>query len=348
MNISAMRGLGLTKRGLLKRAIGYPAVPVVLVAALWVVSIQMPGKSFEGPLPPLNAKQTELGERLHAHVEMLAGRIGERNYIKLRALDSAAEYIEKTFAALGYTTQEQQFVVDGRTLRNIEATIPGRSRPNEIIVIGGHYDSVLGSPGADDNASGTAGVLELARLLKGHPLDRTVRFVAFANEEPPYFFTEDMGSRRYARAARVRGDTIVAMISMETIGYYSDAPGSQKYPPILGWFYPDRGNFIGIVGNVGSRSLVRRVVKDFRSFASFPSAGSAAPMQIPGISWSDQWSFWKEGYEAVMITDTAPFRNKNYHERSDRPDSLNYDHMARVVDGVALTVESLAAKPVKD
>lgn len=342
-----MRGLGLTKRGLVKRAIVYPAALVVLFATLWIVSIQMPGTSFEGPLPPLNAKQWELEQRLRAHVEMLAGRIGERNYKKRRALDSAAAYIQTMLSSLGYTTEEQPYVFDGATYRNIEATIPGRTRPNEIIVVGGHYDSVFDSPGADDNASGTAAVLELARLLKGQPLDRTVRFVAFVNEEPPFFFGEDMGSRRYARAARARGDDIVAMISMETIGYYSSAPGSQKYPPILGWFYPERGNFIGVVGNIGSRSLVRRVVKDFRSFASFPSAGSAAPKQIPGISWSDHWSFWKEGYDAVMITDTAPFRNKNYHELWDRPDSLNYDHMARVVDGVARTVESLAGKPIK-
>lgn len=337
----------LTKRGVVKRAIAYPALLLIAFGALWIVSIQMPGSSFDGPLPPLSAEQQDLERRLHAHVEMLAGRIGERNYRHLRALDSAASYIQSTLASLGYTTREQPYVVDGTTFRNIEAVLPGRTHPNEIIVVGGHYDSVFDSPGADDNASGTAAVLELARLLKTRPLDRTVRFVAFVNEEPPFFFGEDMGSRHYARAARARGDDIVAMISMETIGYYSETPGSQRYPPILGWFYPSRGNFIGVVGNIGSRSLVRRVVSDFRSFASFPSAGSAAPKQIPGISWSDQWSFWRAGYHGVMITDTAPFRNKSYHELWDRPDSLNYDHMARVVDGVARVVQSVASVRIK-
>lgn len=338
----------LTKRGLIKRAIGYPAFLLIAVAALWIVSIQMPGRSFDGPLPPLSAEQLEIQRRMRAHVDMLAGRIGERNYMKLRALDSAATYIKMTLDSMGYATQEQSYVAGTATYRNIEATQSGRTRPNEIVVVGGHYDSVYGSPGADDNASGTAAVLELARLLKDRPMDRTVRFVAFVNEEPPFFFTEDMGSLRYARAARARGDNIVAMLSMESMGYYSDQPGSQRYPPILGSFYPDRGNFIGVVGNVGSRSLVRRVVGDFRQFASFPSAGSAAPKQIPGVSWSDQWSFWKVGYDGVMITGTAPFRNKNYHERSDRPDSLNYGHMARVVDGVARSVESLASSRFKD
>lgn len=332
----------ITKRALIKRAIAYPAVLLLAVALLWGVSIRMPGKSFEGPLPPLTPEQQESSEQLRAHVTMLAGRIGERNYMRPRALDSAATYIRQTLASLGYTVSEQTYEAGGKTYRNIMVALPGRSRPKEIVLVGGHYDSVYGSPGADDNASGTAGVLELARLFRGQPSDRTIQLVAFANEEPPFFFTEDMGSRRYARAARARGDSIVAMLSIESIGYYSDAEGSQRYPPILGWFYPSKGDFIGVVGNIGSRGLVHRVVKDFRSAASFPSAGSAAPTQIPGISWSDHWSFWKEGYDAVMITGTAPFRNRNYHELTDRPDSLDYGRMARVVDGVAKTVRSLA------
>jgi Zn-dependent M28 family amino/carboxypeptidase len=276
---------------------------------------------------------------------MLAGRIGERNSNRMPALDSAAAYVAASFKALGLQVVEQTYVVYGKTFRNIEVTLPGTSRPKEIIVVGGHYDSVFGTPGADDNASGASAVLELARLLQTDPHPRTIKLVAFTNEEPPWFFTEDMGSRHYARAARARGDDIVAMLAIETIGYYSDRDGSQRYPPILGWFYPKRGNFIGVVGNIASRSLVHRVIRDFREFAEFPSVGTAAPMQIPGISWSDQWSFWKEGYDAVMITDTAPFRNNNYHELWDRPDSLNYGHMARVVQGVARTVAELATGP---
>jgi Zn-dependent M28 family amino/carboxypeptidase len=334
----------ITKRGIAKRLIGYPAALLLAIGALWAVSIRMPGRSHSAPLDPLSPALQESSEQLRRHVNVLARDIGERNYLRNHALDSAADYVHATLASLGYPVREQSYMVDGKTYRNIEATLIGRTRPNEIVVVGGHYDSVVGSPGADDNASGTAGTLELARLLRDTPLDRTIRFVGFVNEEPPFFFTENMGSRRYALAARQRGDDIVAMLSLETIGYYLDAPNTQRYPPILGAFYPDRGNFIGFVGNVGSRSLVHDVVKSFRSVARFPSAGSAAPKQIPGVSWSDQWSFWKEGYQGVMITDTAPFRNPNYHEVTDHPDSVNYDHIARVLDGVKFVVVELATR----
>ena len=329
------------RKKIVPRLIVY-GTPVVAVAILWAVSIRMPGKSYEGPLPALTADEAELSRNLRRHVDMLAGQIGERNYLKRRALDSAANYVRATFDVLALPVSEQVYEARGMPFRNIEATVAGSSAASEIIVVGGHYDSVLGTPGADDNASGTAGMLELARILRQERPARTIRFVAFANEEPPFFFTEDMGSRHYARAARARGDNIVAMLSLETIGYYREGPNTQHYPPILGSFYPGQGNFIGFVGNVSSRSLVHRVVSAFRDSTSFPSAGTAAWMRIPGISWSDQWSFWLEGYEGVMITDTAPFRNDSYHQPWDRPDSLNYDHMARVVKGVSRVVRDLA------
>jgi hypothetical protein len=210
------------------------------------------------------------------------------------------------------------------------------------VLVGAHYDSVVDSPGADDNASGVASMLELARLFAVRQPDRTVRFVAFANEEPPYFWTEDMGSLRYARMAKQRGDSIVAMLSLESLGFYSDAPRSQRYPLFLAWFYPDRGNFIAVVGNVGSRRLVHRVLASFRSHTQFPSEGSAAPKQIPGIGWSDQWSFWKEGYQGVMITGTAPNRNANYHTELDIPRTLDFGRLARVVHGVSRVVDELS------
>ena len=331
------------RRAILKRAIGYPALVALAVAALWAVSIRMPGASHTGPLPPMTPAELESRDHLRNHVEALAGRIGERNHVRQHTLDSAAVHVERALTALGYDVVRHDYTARGGTFRNLEATLPGTRRPGELIVIGSHYDSVEDSPGADDNASGTAGMLELARILRDRRPERSIRFIAFANEEPPWFFTDDMGSRRYARLARQRGDSIVAMLSIETIGYYSDSAGSQRYPPILGWFYPDRGDFIGIVGNIASRSLVRDVVRSFRSHTAFPSQGSAAPTQIPGISWSDQWSFWQEGYPAVMITDTAPFRNDHYHTRGDQPHTLDYEKMARVVHGIARTVAELAA-----
>jgi len=335
--------VGVNRRAIVKRLIGYPAFLLAVVGALWVVSIQMPGRSFAGPLPPLTEAQSALKGRLEGHVRMLSTVIGERNSQHMRALDSAAAYVDSSFRVLGYGPRSESYQLYGKTFRNIEVTIPGTTHPDEIVLVGGHYDSVEGTPGADDNATGTAAVLELARILKATPHERTVKLVAFVNEEPPFFWSEDMGSLRYARAARARGDNIVAMLSIETIGYYSDSVGSQKYPPVLGSFYPDRGDFIGVVGNVGSRSLVRRVVAEFRDAAKFPSAGSAAPPQIPGIGWSDQWSFWKVGYDGVMITDTAPFRNRHYHMISDLPETLSFDRMARVVEGISIVVQRLAS-----
>ena len=314
-------------------------IPPVL---LWAVSIRMPGRSFGGDLPLLTADENTTRDRLESHVRMLAETIGERNDAHRAGYDSAAAYVEDQLTMLGYTVTSLPYTARGRTYRNLEANLPGHKAPNELVVVGAHYDSVEGTPGADDNASGVACLLEIARLLKSEAPDRTVRLVAFANEEPPFFFTEDMGSRRYARTAKQRGDRITAMLSLETVGYYSDTPGSQQYPPILGWFYPDRGNFIGFVSNFGSRSLVHRAIDSFRSHTRFPSHGTAAPMSLPGISWSDQWAFWQEGYEAIMITDTAPFRNPHYHRASDRADTLDYDRMARVAHGIARVVADLA------
>ena len=329
-------------RPVLLAALVLVALPALAAALLWGLVVRMPGRSFAGPLPPLSAAEEASRARLEAHVVELAGRIGERNYLRPAALEAAAAYVEGTFTALGYEAASQPFELRGQRFRNVEVTLPGRVRPDEVVVIGGHYDSVVGTPGADDNATGTAAVLELARLLRGVPLARTVRLVAFVNEEPPFFLTDGMGSRVYAREARRRGDRITAMLSLETIGHYTSAPGSQQYPPPLNLAYPSRGDFIGFVGNVASRRLVRQSVGAFRRHARFPSQGAAAPGWIPGVYWSDHWAFWQEGYPALMITDTAPFRNPAYHSAADTPGRVDYAAMARVVHGLAAVARELA------
>src|SRR5205814_10011080 len=206
--------------------------------------------------------------------------------------------------------------------------------PPPIVIIGGHYHSVFGSSGSNDNGTGVAATLALARRFAEKQLElrltpthyKTLRFVAFVNEEPPYFLSGEMGSEVYARRCKERGDKIYAMISLETIGYFSDAPNSQTYPsPDLGMFYPKVGNFIGFVSNVHSRALLRRVITLFRENAKIPSEGASLPAFIRGVSWSDQWSFWQHGYPAIMVTDTAPFRYPYYHSSSDTPDKLDYD-----------------------
>lgn len=315
---------------------------LVLLVLTGCFMIGMPGKSYSGALPVLPAEGEILAERLRGDVNMLAGTIGERNTGRYQQLRQSAAYIKERFRELGYTVREEPFLADGKEVVNIEAERKGSTLPAEIVVIGAHYDSMVGTPGANDNASGVAAVLELARLFKDSKPGRTVRFVAFVNEEYPWYRTEQMGSRVYARKARERGEKIVAMLSLETIGYYSDEPGSQHYPAVFSLFYPDRGNFACFVGNLGSRSLVRRVIGTFRETTRFPSEGVAAPAWIEGIGWSDHWPFWQEGYPALMVTDTAPFRYSHYHQPSDTPDKLDYGRMARVVSGLARVVAKLA------
>jgi hypothetical protein len=283
----------------------------------------MPGRSYSGAPPPLSGADRALSLRLRLHVATLAS--SERN----SDLETAARYIEAAFTRIGLSPQSHHFESAGRRVRNIEAG-------SGDIVVGAHYDTVPGSPGADDNASGVAVLIELAALKV------PVRFVAFANEEVPYFYGEDMGSWAWAKRARERGEKIRAMFSLEMLGYYRDAPGSQRYPPLLGLFYPDRADFIGFVGDLGARSLVRRSIELFRRNGQFPSEGVAAPSFIPGVTWSDHWSFRRHGYDAIMITDTAFNRYPHYHLPSDTPDKLDYERMARLTLGLASMFRELA------
>ena len=306
--------------------------------------MQMPGRSHKGALPPLSPDQAYLRDRLRGHVAMLAGNIGERNLFHYSALQQAARYIATTLQGLGLPVREEGYRVQGKDAYNIEVELKGTAHPEEVVVIGAHYDSVFGSPGANDNGSGVAALLELVRLLKESRPARTVRFVAFVNEEPPWFQTGQMGSMVYVRRAKQRKEKIVAMLSLETIGCYSDLPKSQHYPAPFSLFYPDTGNFIAFVADFGSRSLLHRAIGTFRKTTPFPSEGLAAPRGIQGVGWSDHWSFWQEGYPALMITDTALFRYPHYHEPEDTPEKLDYERMARVVEGVKQVVAELAEK----
>jgi Zn-dependent M28 family amino/carboxypeptidase len=317
-------------------------VPLVILTGIWFV-IGMPGRSWTGPLPPLTDREQLIREHLMRHVTALAGRIGERNVWRPEAMEAAAGYIRQTLEEAGYTVNVQAFPSRGMTVNNIEAVLPGHGAAEDIIVVGAHYDTVADCPGANDNASGVAVMLELARLLAGSTLPRTVRFVAFANEEAPFFYGDEMGSKRYAARAQVQDERIVAMLSLETLGYYTDGPGTQKYPFPFSWFYPDTGNFVGFVGNLSSRPLVRQAIGAFRASTAFPSEGVAAPSGIEGIHWSDHWAFWQAGYPAIMVTDTAPFRYPHYHTALDTPGQLVYPGLARVTGGLAEVVTVLAS-----
>lgn len=301
----------------------------------------MPGRSYDGSPPALSADETALRDRLRAHVATLAGEIGERNAQDFAALERARAYIAKQFALAGYDPSALAYAHDGQTFANVEVVLVGEE--DRAIVVGAHYDSAIGSPGANDNASGVAVVIELARVLRDSRFKRAIRFVAFANEEPPYFNTgEGMGSVEYVRAFVDPRSAIAAMLSIETVGYYSDEPGSQHYPSLVASLYPDRGNFIGFIGNVSSKGLVEDAVRTFRTAATLPSEGAVLPESISGVGWSDHRSFWAAGVPALMVTDTAPFRYPHYHRDTDTPERLDYERMARLVTGLVQVLSHLA------
>jgi Zn-dependent M28 family amino/carboxypeptidase len=285
---------------------------------------------------------TALERDLRRHVECLAGEIGERHVWRPAALRAAEAFIRDQFAAQGYEVALQSYTTHGVESSNLEVTVHGRSRAGEVVVIGAHYDTVRGSPGANDNASGVAALLEIARALREMRPARTIRLVAFVNEEPPFFYFGEMGSQVYARAARRGGDDIRAKLSLETLGYYSDVPGSQAYPPLFQFFYPDRGNFVAFVSNLRSRRVLREVAAAFKASSDFPAERLASPGLVPGVSWSDHLSFWRAGYPGIMVTDTAFYRYPYYHASGDTPERLSYAALARVVAGLQGAIAMLA------
>ena len=316
------------------------AALAVIAVLTWWFMIRMPGTNVTRPAS-LTADEIALRAELQSYVQKLAGDIGERNMQHYPALLQAAEFIEQSFLAGGLQPRRDTYELRGRPCHNIETAIPGKS--DEIVVIGAHYDSVEGSPGANDNATGVAATLALAQRFAQKQPEKTIRFVAFVNEEPPYFQTEEMGSLVYARRCRSRNDQIAAMISLETIGYFSDTPHSQTYPSVgLGAFYPNTANFIGFATNLGSRHLLKRCLTTFRAAEKLPSQGGAVPGVIPGVGWSDHWAFWQTGYHAIMVTDTALFRYGHYHEPTDIPNQLDYDRFTLVVSGMERVITELA------
>jgi len=327
-------------RGLLALA----GVGGALSLGLWYCTA-MPGASFRGEAPAFDDEARQIERELRSVVERLSVDIGERRASVGDSLSRAERYL---------ATELQPLARDGAKLRrealprapepafNLVLDLPG-TQPGPLIVIGAHYDSAPGgTPAANDNASGTAAALVLARRLASAPHRLPLRVVLFANEEMPYFTTPAMGSLEHAAGCRRRGEEIRAMLSLETMGHYSDVAGSQQYPPPIASFYPDRGDFIGFVGNLRSRSLVRELIGKFRAHASIPSEGAALPEALPGVGWSDHWAFWQHGYPAVMVTDTALFRDPNYHRVTDTVDQLDFARLTRVVLGLGAALRELS------
>lgn len=302
---------------------------------LWMTAV--PGRSYQGPLPRITQQQRETATRLKADVAIIARK--PHNSVHLREMESVARHIETQLRQAGYVPRRQPIAAVPGAF-NIETSLEPTDPAAPTLVIGAHYDSYGTTPGANENGSGTAATLELARKLaplRGRAKLR-LRFAFFANEEPPYFQTEHMGSLVYARALAARGEKMIGMLSLETLGFYSDGKGSQHYPFPLSLLYPDTGNFVAFVGMTSSRSFVRSTVGAFRREVAFPSVGGSAPAFVQGIDWSDHWAFAQIGVPALMITDTAPFRYRYYHSEADTPDRIDYDRLARVVSGMERVV----------
>lgn len=320
------------------------AVVVVALGATLFYCTAMPGASHASALPPLTANERDVSAELQRHVRALATDIGVRRATEGDSLARAERYLMSELSTIGAgTLRRERIPRSPAEAANLVLELPGK-KPAPLVLIGAHYDSAPGgTPAANDNGSGTASALVLARRLARTEHELPLRVVLFANEEMPYFQTEAMGALVHARGCAERGEQLRAMFSLETMGHFSDAPGTQKYPPPLSRLYPDTGNFIGFVGNLGSRALVRESLGIFRAHATVPSEGAALPASLPGVGWSDHWAFWQVGYAAVMVTDTAPFRDPNYHELTDTPDQMDFDRLARVVVGLEAMLKELSA-----
>jgi len=277
---------------------------------------------------------------LKEHVRVIAGEIGERSYYNLQALKRTVDYARRKFEGFGYIPNIQEYTVNSRIYENLWVEKKTSSNNKKYLIVGAHYDTVTGTPGADDNASGVAGLLEIARLIVNVETELNVLLVLFPLEEPPFFRTEFMGSYVFAKKCHDEHISVEGMICLESIGYFSDEPGTQMFPlPFFRYKYPTIGNFIAFVSDIKSKPFLTRVKSLFKESTPLPVESISTLSIIPGIDFSDHRSFWKFDYRAFMVTDTAFYRNPNYHSFSDTPETLDYYRMALVVKGLSDMIE---------
>jgi hypothetical protein len=343
MGLRFFRGSGILRRCCI-HSIARPA----LILFCLILAYNHCGMAYAGNSPAaettvmIDIPATEA--RLRGHLKALATDIGERSVLKPKNLKKSADYIRDFYQAVGIDARLEPYDYHGIEVANVVAEVQPAPGPTRRILIGAHYDSVAGTVGADDNASAVAVQLETARqvmaLKANRALDLAVVFVSFALEEPPAYGTPYMGSRVYARQAVKRGERIDAMICLEMVGYACREPGCQSYPfPLTLFGYPKAGDFIGIVGNFASRGLTRSIFGSFRKNPELPAIKLTVPFNgwiMPAVRLSDHASFWDAGFKAVMITDSAFFRNPHYHLPSDRPETLDYRFMAELVESLVM------------
>lgn len=319
---------------------------VALALAYWYL-VKCDGTWQGVPLEERGAANlTELRDRLKSDVAYMQG-LGPRNSENDTAyaqLNTCADWIVKQWRAQGYAVQRHEFTAGNKSYANLEIELAGTTASSEIVVICAQYDTLPGSPGANNNASGVATLLRLSELLKGQRLDRTVRLVQFVNEEDPFFGTEQMGSYIYAKACRECGDDIRTVLAVDSIGIYKHTPGSQRLPWPFSIFYPDRGDFLAFISNLPSRQCTKVATRGFRKASSFPIAAGVAPEWVPGVTWSDHSSFWQFGYPGVQVTDTGAFRSASHTTKDDTIDKIDFDALARVAVGLYGATVELASK----
>jgi Zn-dependent M28 family amino/carboxypeptidase len=295
-----------------------------VMLVIWLV-IAQPTLSSSSP-----SNESVDPKKLEFHVRMLSETFHSRNWSNISNLHATADYIARALERTGARVEEQVYLIDSIPFRNISALYGPTNTPR--IIVGAHYDSHGVTPGADDNASGVAGLIELGVLLGKQATNRAIELVAYTHEEPPYFGTVHMGSAHHAAGVALRNEDIIGVIVLEMIGYFSDRRFSQSYPSLLlHGIYPHRGNFIAVVGRWDQGAWIKKVKAGMKGTTALPVHSIRAPASIPGIDFSDHRNYWPHGYQAVMLTDTAFYRNKSYHTTNDTPDRLDYQRLSDVV-----------------
>ena len=329
------------------------ATPLVLAvatgalsaAAAWGLSAldappaPLPGTSFDGPARALSLEERALREQLREDVRALVV-LGERSTRRPASLLAAERGLSERLTAMRFTPERQTYRADGVECANVIVDV-GREAGHQLL-IGAHYDSAAGSPGANDNASGVAVLLALARSLSERAPDRWVRLVFFVNEEPPHFRSPSMGSHVYAREAEVAGLLPARVVVLDSVGFYSSAPRSQRFPTArLLQRFGDRGDFVALVAEEASEPFLFELGAAFRAHAELPSRGGAFPAQLAGVAWSDHASFWRYGVPSVLVSDTAAFRDPAYHRHTDRGAQIDYDSLTRLTVGLDAALRAL-------
>jgi len=325
-----------------KKMIGYIVLILILLAVFFIYSVlkirSTPSVSMTRP------DSLHIGDihQLYTHVEHLSVKIGSRSVYEYEKIEDTKRYIVSCLEGFGYVPTFQNYDYGGKIYSNVIVSLRGVKYPDETVIIGAHYDSVYGTPGADDNASAVAVLLEMCRDLKSFSPGRTLKLIFFFLEEPPVFRTEHMGSYVYAKEAKARNENIKSMMCLEMVGYFSEQKGGQTYPlPLMNMMYPTTPNFIAVVGNLSSRNLVNNVKNSLKNASGIPVETLTTVSVVPGVDFSDHRSFWKMGYPAVMITDTAFYRNPNYHTESDAIDTLDFHTMSNLLQGLLQAAKDL-------